>query len=164
MIRSIELNEKNTWNFFRIFRQYRSPQKQDWKGKKKPWFKHSDIETQAHDCRVLFLNAQITFLFHFQSRFWRTVWMKNSEKHFNCFSGWDLSFESPYVGICFLGLTKSLLQRCFSMFKSSFSHFQPCFWRTMWTKNSEKNSWYFSPWDLLVESLYWEFAAEDSQN
>ena len=78
---------RNTWNLLRSLETKLEV------NKKKPWFKHSEMSKCASLCRVLYLNAQIAFLFHFQSRFWRTMWMKNSEKHYRYFSGWDLFFE-----------------------------------------------------------------------
>jgi len=120
-IQTIGLTGRNIWNFFRIFCPYRSPETR--------LEVKTNRDSSIQKCRnaslsgVLFLNARIAFLFHFQSRFWRMVWMKNSKKYHKRFSGWDLLFESSYVGICFLGLTKSLLQQRFPMFKSCFFHF-----------------------------------------
>jgi len=89
-------------------------------------------------CVSTFLNAWIAvsslpdlFLGNgMNEKFW-----KNS----NCSFRWDLYRLNHDIGICFLGLSKSLIQRRFSMFKSCFSHFQqPRFGRTVWTKILKK--------------------------
>jgi len=85
-IQTIGLTVRNIWNFFfRIFRLYRSRETRLEVKKKHD----SSIQKCRYVslCKVLFLNAQIAFLFHFQSRFWRTVWTKNPEKHYRCSSG-----------------------------------------------------------------------------
>jgi len=147
MTRSTEFNDRNIWNFFQTFlsipcwkwgkTRFKHSKTflkkwfwelweagfwwfERWISPRVPLFSRNEAGSEKNKIQIsknVAVNAILSAL-----RMIQTIGVTGKNT-------WNFFLESPYVEIYFSGLTKSLLQRCFSMFKSYFAHFQPSFWQ-----------------------------------